>query len=134
MTGNVLIIDDEDQLRKLLTRIISLEGCAVAEAATLKTAAEVLQRQQIDVVLCDVRLPDGNGVEFVKTFRNTYPSLEIVLLPRFPLYLSHLRSCFRYAELPRRSSLRRRSLFPSLPGMLQGKWYGTRTRHIKRIY
>lgn len=83
MTGNILIVDDEDQLRKLLTRIISLEGFKVVQTATLKTANEVLMSQEIDVVLCDVRLPDGNGVDFVKAVKNKYPSVEIVLLTAY---------------------------------------------------
>jgi len=66
MAGNILIIDDEDQLRKLLSRIISLAGFKATEAESLKTATKQLQHQTFDVVLCDVRLPDGNGVDFVK--------------------------------------------------------------------
>src|SRR5690348_868998 len=83
MPGNILIIDDEDQLRKLLTRIISLEGFKVVEASNLRTALEQLARQPIEVVLCDVRLPDGNGVEFVKTVKANYPSDEIILLTAY---------------------------------------------------
>jgi len=60
--GHILIIDDEEQLRKLLGRIISLEGFKVTEAGTLKSAEEMLARQETDVILCDVKLPDGNGV------------------------------------------------------------------------
>lgn len=83
MPGNILIVDDEEQLRKLLTRIISLEGFKVFQANTLKTAIEVLSQQPIDVVLCDVRLPDGNGVDFVKTLKKSFPSLEIILLTAY---------------------------------------------------
>jgi len=67
MTGNILIVDDEAQLRKLLARIISLEGFKVTEADSLKAAANHLGVHAVDVVLCDVKLPDGNGVDFVKT-------------------------------------------------------------------
>ena len=83
MPATVLIIDDEEQLRKLLSRIISLEGFKVVEANSLKTATQTLLYQSIDVVLCDVRLPDGNGVEFVKTVKNNYPSVEIILLTAY---------------------------------------------------
>ncbi len=83
MAGNILIVDDEELLRKLLTRIISLEGFTVTAAGNLKAAIDVLKRQPIDVVLCDVRLPDGNGVEFVKTVKNNFPSLEIILLTAY---------------------------------------------------
>ena len=83
MQSTILIIDDEEQLRKLLTRIISLEGFKVVESATLKNATEQLSRQFIDVILCDVRLPDGNGVDFVKTVRSNYPYSEVILLTAY---------------------------------------------------
>ncbi|MBC7949398.1 MAG: sigma-54-dependent Fis family transcriptional regulator [Chitinophagaceae bacterium] len=83
MPGNILIIDDEEQLRKLLTRIISLEGFSVFETATLKSAIAILTQRPIDVVLCDVRLPDGNGVEFIKFLKKTQPQLEVILLTAF---------------------------------------------------
>src|SRR6186713_577447 len=83
MTGNILIVDDEAQLRKLLARIISLEGFKVTEADSLKAAANHLGVHAVDVVLCDVKLPDGNGVDFVKTVRANFPSSEIILLTAF---------------------------------------------------
>jgi DNA-binding NtrC family response regulator len=83
MHGNILIVDDEEQLRKLLVRIISLEGFSVKEASTLKSAREMLGRQPIDIILCDVRLPDGNGVEFVKFIKSAHPEVEIVLITAY---------------------------------------------------
>lgn len=83
MPKTVLIIDDEEQLRKLLSRIISLEGFTVEEAGTLKTGMELLRLKAIDVVLCDVRLPDGNGVEFVKTIKSKYPLVEVISLTAY---------------------------------------------------
>jgi DNA-binding response OmpR family regulator len=71
---NILIIDDEDKLRTLLSRIISLEGYQVTEAPTLKAARQLLETRQIEIVLCDVKLPDGNGVEFTKEFKVNYPA------------------------------------------------------------
>lgn len=81
--GHILIIDDEEQLRKLLGRIITLEGFKVTEAATLKSAEEILARQETDAILCDVKLPDGNGVDFVKKVKKTYPATEVILLTAF---------------------------------------------------
>ncbi len=80
---NVLIIDDEEQLRKLLGRIIGLEGFAVKEASTLKAGIAQLQLLQPEVILCDVRLPDGNGVDFVSFVKKEYPGTEIILLTAF---------------------------------------------------
>jgi DNA-binding NtrC family response regulator len=83
MVGNILIVDDEEQLRKLLSRIIGLEGFKVEEAATLKAGLDVLKRKEIDVILCDVKLPDGNGVDFIKVSKKQYPLTEIILLTAY---------------------------------------------------
>ena len=83
MIGSILIIDDEEQLRKLLVRIIGLENFKVEEAGTIKAGFDCLQRKQIDIVLCDVKLPDGNGVEFVKETKRKYPLTEIILLTAY---------------------------------------------------
>jgi len=82
-TGIVLIIDDEEKLRALLARIIRLEGMTVLEAETLKAGGRLLEKEDIDVVLCDVKLPDGNGVDFVKDLKAKYPSVETILLTAY---------------------------------------------------
>jgi two-component system, NtrC family, response regulator len=83
MPGNILIIDDEEPLRKLLSRIISLEGFKVEQAGMLKGAWNTLNHKQIDIILCDVKLPDGNGVDFVKEAKAKFPLIEIVLLTAY---------------------------------------------------
>ena len=78
-TGNILLIDDEDKLRTLLKRIISLEGFTIFEANSLKAANKVLEKEHIDVALCDVKLPDGNGVEFTQQVKSRFPDVEIII-------------------------------------------------------
>lgn len=79
----VLIVDDEEQLRKLLSRILTLEGYEVREARSLSDARQQLRKEEIDVICCDVRLEDGNGVEFVKELRDSYPLAETILLTAY---------------------------------------------------
>ncbi len=81
--GKILVIDDEEKLRSLLARIISLEGFSINEVDTLKAAEKFLEKEYIDVILCDVKLPDGNGVDFVKRTKAKYPLTEIVLLTAY---------------------------------------------------
>lgn len=81
--NKILIIDDEEKLRVLLVRIIKLEGFEVLEAATCKAAIKKLEQSEIDVILCDVKLPDGNGVELVKEIKQAYPGIEIILLTAY---------------------------------------------------
>jgi DNA-binding NtrC family response regulator len=82
-TGIVLIIDDEEKLRALLARIIRLEGFTVLEAESLKTGGRLLEKEDIDVVLCDVKLPDGNGVDFVRDLKARRPCVEMILLTAY---------------------------------------------------
>ncbi|HNR16265.1 MAG TPA: sigma-54 dependent transcriptional regulator [Chitinophagaceae bacterium] len=81
--NKILIIDDEEKLRQLLKRIISLEGFDVSEAGSLKEAVKLLDKESSDVVLCDVKLPDGNGVDFVKESKTRYSATEFILLTAY---------------------------------------------------
>lgn len=78
-----LIIDDEEKLRNLLSRIISLEGFEVVQAADCKSAWKKLEQSDIDVVLCDVKLPDGNGVDLSKKIKEKFPLIEVILLTAY---------------------------------------------------
>ncbi|MGE8528273.1 sigma-54-dependent transcriptional regulator [Chryseobacterium rhizosphaerae] len=83
MSGNILIIDDEIKLLKLLGMILSQENFNVKEASTARSAMTMLEQYDFDVVLSDVRLPDAFGVELIKSIKTKYPSLEIILMTAF---------------------------------------------------
>ena len=80
---NILIIDDEVKLRGLLARIIKSEGFAVVEAPDLKLGFKKLEQNDIDIVLCDVKLPDGNGVDFLQKIKTKFPLTEVILLTAY---------------------------------------------------
>ena len=80
---NVLIIDDEEKLRGLLARIVKSEGFNVIEAADSKSGFKKLTQNEIDVVLCDVKLPDGNGVTFLEQIKSSFPLVEVILLTAY---------------------------------------------------
>ncbi len=79
----VLVIDDEEKLRSLLAKIIRLEGFEVIEAGDCRSGLRKLDMREANVVVCDVKLPDGNGVELVKIIREKHPDTEIILLTAF---------------------------------------------------
>ena len=81
--AKILIIDDEEQLRRLMARIIGLEGYEVAEAPDCASGMKTLRRYDPDVVLCDVKLPDGNGVEMVGRIKEAAPATEVILLTAY---------------------------------------------------
>lgn len=78
--GKVLIIDDEKQILSLLSRIIGLEGYDVVQAATCKAGLKQLAQHDPEVILCDVCLPDGSGVELVSELKKLRPLSEVILL------------------------------------------------------
>lgn len=80
---NILIIDDEEKLRNLLSKIISYEGFEVLQSENSKTALKKMEQFDIDVVICDVKLPDANGVELSKELKKKYPFTEIILLTAY---------------------------------------------------
>ncbi|WP_026898776.1 sigma-54-dependent transcriptional regulator [Daejeonella oryzae] len=80
---SILIVDDENKLRQLLGRILQLEGYRVWEAENVKEAWRILEREEITLVLSDVKLPDGNGVELAAQIKLKFPALEIIVLTAF---------------------------------------------------
>ncbi|UMQ42403.1 sigma-54 dependent transcriptional regulator [Chryseobacterium sp. Y16C] len=81
--SKILVIDDEEKIRTLLSKILSLEGFEVFQASDLANAKKRLEFSDIDVVVCDVKLPDGSGVDFVKKIKEKYDVVEVILLTAF---------------------------------------------------
>jgi len=81
--GKLLIIDDEERLRKLLSRIMQLEGYEVFEAATAKDGLKKLEQETIEVIISDVKLPDINGIELTKKIKANWPATEIIVLTAY---------------------------------------------------
>ena len=67
--GHVLVVDDEPSILNTLKKALSLEGYAVDVAGGVGIAEERLGKRGYDVVLLDVALPDGNGVELLERLR-----------------------------------------------------------------
>jgi two-component system NtrC family response regulator len=81
---NILIIDDEEKFRQLLTRIISLEGFNVLEAGTISQGLKIIQKEKtVDIVLTDVKLPDGNGIDILEKIKAINPMSEIIVMTAF---------------------------------------------------
>ncbi len=83
MNSRILIIDDEEKLRSLLAKIIAMEGFDVVEAGDCKSGLKKLEQSVIDVVICDVKLPDGRGIDLTKIIKEKYPVIEVILLTAY---------------------------------------------------
>lgn len=92
MPSTILIIDDEKKLNDLLTRIIGLEGFNVVQAFTGKEGLKLLEREDVLVVLSDVKLPDVNGVDLVSTIKQKKPYVEVINLTAYGTINDGVRS------------------------------------------
>jgi len=66
-----------------MARILKLEGFEILEAGNCRSGLKVLEQHLIDVVLCDVKLPDGSGVDLTLTIKEKYPHVEVILLTAY---------------------------------------------------
>jgi DNA-binding NtrC family response regulator len=80
---SILIVEDEENLRSLLSKILSLEGFKVFEAGDVTAAKDILQTEIIYLVVTDVMLPDMNGIEFTKFIKKEFPLIEVIVLTAF---------------------------------------------------
>ncbi|QIK53335.1 sigma-54-dependent Fis family transcriptional regulator [Dysgonomonas sp. HDW5B] len=79
----ILLIDDEEKLRKLMARIIELEKFQVLQAEDAATALKKIEQQDFDAIICDVKLPDANGVELIQQIKKIQPLTEVILLTAY---------------------------------------------------
>ncbi len=80
MDSSILIIDDDNDFRSLLVRIISKEGFHVLDADNAANALKILSKEDVKVVLSDVVLPDANGVELVQAIKAKHPFVEVIVI------------------------------------------------------
>ena len=76
----LLIIDDEADIRKLLARILRLEDYQVDDAADGTSGKRMAASGRYDVVICDVRLPDANGLDLTREIKELVPATEVIQL------------------------------------------------------
>ncbi|MBK8492641.1 MAG: sigma-54-dependent Fis family transcriptional regulator [Saprospirales bacterium] len=79
----ILIIDDEKDIRGLLERIFKLEGYEVFQAETGARGLKLLEKEEVHTVICDVKLPDANGVELLPKIKALQPLAEVILLTAY---------------------------------------------------
>jgi len=78
--AQLLIIDDEEDIRMLLSRILKLEDYSVSTAANAREGLRLAEDNEYFVCICDVRLPDADGIELTRKLKGLYPAMEIIQL------------------------------------------------------
>ena len=76
----VLVVDDDASIRLLCRLNLELEGWHVLEAATLAHAREQLEATDVGVVVLDVHVGSGNGLDFLNELRRDRPEVKVAML------------------------------------------------------
>jgi two-component system nitrogen regulation response regulator NtrX len=78
--SNILIIDDEKAIRKTLSEILSYEGYKIDEAGDGEEGLKKFKEKSYDVVLCDIKMPKLDGIEFLDKAREANPDVPVIMI------------------------------------------------------
>ena len=78
--AKILIIDDEKAIRKTLTEILAFEGHQIEEAADGEEGYRKFQKEDYDVVLCDIKMPKMDGIEFLEKAKQLQKEVPIIII------------------------------------------------------
>ena len=83
-TANILIVDDEEVVRLSHLRSLQSANCHARVAEDGIKAIQVMEQQPFDVVLLDLRMPDLDGMEVLRTIKDRWPESEVVIITGYP--------------------------------------------------
>ncbi|MBN2735725.1 MAG: response regulator [Spirochaetales bacterium] len=79
----LLVIDDDQNIRKIIKVQLHKTELRILEAENQKTAFDLLGQEEIHVILCDIKMKDTNGFIILKEIKDKYPSLPVIMLTGF---------------------------------------------------
>lgn len=82
--ANILVVDDEQIVLKSCERTLAPEGFNVLTADRAKDALEILKKDSIDLIITDLKMPEMDGVEFIRHIRNIKPDIGVVVITGYP--------------------------------------------------
>ncbi len=78
--SNILIVDDEKAIRKTLSEILSYEGYKIDEAGDGEEGIRKFREKEYDVILCDIKMPKMDGIEFLEKAKEANPDIPIIMI------------------------------------------------------
>jgi len=80
MMKNILLVDDEESIRKMVRAVLADEEYAFTEANNGVEALEIMEGQSFDLIITDVIMPDCDGIELVMTVRKKLPDIKVIVM------------------------------------------------------
>ena len=91
----ILVVDDEADIRELLSRHFGYLGFHIETASNGREALEILGAKKIDILISDIMMPEMNGVELLKVVRNDYPLVRSIMITGY-VTLENALACMRF--------------------------------------
>ncbi|CAM3667433.1 MULTISPECIES: response regulator [Saccharibacillus] len=79
----ILIVDDQNGIRMLLTEVFGSEGYKTYQAANGKEALELLQKDRPDLVLLDMKIPGMDGLEILRHIKASDPDIKVIMMTAY---------------------------------------------------
>jgi len=84
--SRLLVVDDEDHIRKLYKDFFTRDGFQVETAASGEEAFRLAEEKEFDLVILDIELEETSGLDILKRFKEEYPHLPVVLNSAYSTY------------------------------------------------
>ena len=100
----ILVVDDEENARTTLLRILKREGFEVASAGNGLEALDFLRKQKVDIVITDINMPEMSGMAFLRELNKTYPGTNVIMITAYGEIESYIEAmnlgAFEYINKP----------------------------------
>ena len=119
-TATILVVDDEENTREGLSKILAKEGYSVEMAANGREAMALLKRQEFDLVITDMRMPLMDGLEVLREIKKMDEGIGVIMITAFGEVESYLEAmnmgAFEYINKPVRVNELKRVITKVLEG------------------
>jgi DNA-binding NtrC family response regulator len=104
MTKRILVVDDEENARLALSKILTLEGYEVASAGNGYEALNYLRGKDVELIITDINMPEMNGMAFLRELNHSHPSSNVIMITAYGEVESYIEAmnlgAFEYINKP----------------------------------
>ncbi len=93
--AHILIVDDEEEIRKTLSRHFEFDGYNVDTAENGIEALDIMSKKRMEVVITDIMMPKMNGIDLLREIRDHYPMVHTIVITGY-ITMENLLSALRY--------------------------------------
>ena len=100
----ILVVDDEENARIALSKILTREGYEVASASNGYEALEYLRGREVELIITDINMPEMNGLTFLRELNRSHPSCNVIMITAYGEVESYIEAmnlgAFEYINKP----------------------------------